>query len=136
LSIHKASDGKEFFDPRRAHIYERSLTAEKSRQDLISAPGGVQHEAAIKEHGPVRKVIYDLEGAGRHRLTFTHADGGTSSSVHPQAYRAHSIVAQALGIDNPPAAVETHQRSRQYPIGPKENAEIRRHDHQEAEETA
>lgn len=134
MPILKASDGKEFFDPRRVHIYERSLMAEKSKQDLISAPGGVQHEAAIKEHGPVREAHYKVEGGGRHRLTFTHADGGTSTSVHPQAYRAHSVMAQALGIDNPPAAVETHQRSKQYPIGHKENQEIRRADHQETED--
>ena len=133
--IHKASDGHEFFDPRRAHIYEKSLKAEQSKKDLISAPGGAAHEAAINEHGPVREAHYTVEGGGRHRLTFTHADGQTSTSVHPQAYRAHSIMGQALGVDNPPAAVETHQRSRDYPIGKKEESEIRRHDHQEAEES-
>jgi len=129
--IHKASDGHEFFDPRRAHIYEKSLKAEQSKKDLISAPGGAAHEAAIKEHGPIRKAVLDMSEPGRHRLTFTHMNGKESTSVHPQAYRAHSIMGQALGVDNPPAAIETHQRSRQYPIGPKENAEIRRHDHQE-----
>lgn len=134
MPIIKASDGHEFYDPRRAHLYEKSLKAEQSKKDLINAPGGRAHEAAINEHGPVREVHYVSEGSGRHRLTFKHADGATSTSVHPQAYRAHSIMAQALGIDNPPAAVETHQRSRQYPIGPKENAEIRRHDNQETDD--
>jgi hypothetical protein len=132
--IHKAADGHEFYHPAQLRIYEEHLKSQESKQRLIDAPGGAAHEAAIKEHGPVREVHYTSEGMGRHRLTFTHQDGGKSTSVHPQAYRAHSIMASALGIDNPPAAVETHQRSRNMSIGPKENEDIRRHDHQEDEE--
>ena len=131
--IRKASDGHEFYHPAQLRIYEQHLKSQEAKQRLIDAPGGAAHEAAIKEHGPVREVHYVSEGMGRHRLTFTHQDGRESTSVHPQAYRAHSIMASALGIDNPPAAIETHQRSRNQPIGPKEEKNIRENDHQEAE---
>lgn len=134
MPLVKTSDGKEFYDPRRAHLYEKSIQGEKSRNDLANAPGGPAHAQAIREHGPVREVHYVVEGSGRHRLTFTHSDGRQSTSVHPQAFRAHSIMASALGIDNPPAAVETHQRARDHSIGPKEEENIRRNDHQEEEE--
>lgn len=134
MPVIKASDGHEFYDPRRARLYERSLMEDKSRRDIENAPGGPAHAAAIKEHGPVREVKYAAEGSGRHRLTFTHADGKTSTSVHPEAYRAHSIMASALGIDNPPAAINTHQRAKNAAIGPKENENIRRNDHREEED--
>lgn len=129
MGIYKADDGREFYDKRRLNLYNKSVQAERSLSDLSQAPGGLAHEQAIKEHGPVRSYRYDAEGSGRHRLTFWHADGKTSTSVHPQAYRAHSLAAQALGIDNPPAAVETHQRSKEHPIGPKEHEAIRHNDH-------
>lgn len=134
MPLVKTSDGKEWYDPRRAALWEKSVQAERSLSDLSKAPGGLAHEQAIKEHGPVKSYRYDAEGNGRHRVTLYHSDGASSTSVHPQAYRAHSIAAQALGIDNPPAAVETHQRSKDHPIGPKEDAAIRTHDHQVVEE--
>lgn len=133
MPVLKATDGHEFYHPAQLRIYEEHLKSQEAKQKLIDAPGGAAHEAAIKDHGPVREVHYQAEGMGRHRLTFTHQDGKTSTSVHPQAYRAHSIMASALGIDNPPAAVETHQRGRNAPIGPKEETEIRRNDHQEGD---
>jgi hypothetical protein len=56
-------------------IYEEHLKSQEAKQRLIDAPGGAAHEAAIKEHGPVRGYSVDVEGMGRHRLTLRHADG-------------------------------------------------------------
>lgn len=120
-----ARDGKEFGHPMQGRKYDQWL------QQKEKAPGGPQHEHDIRAHGPVREVTIKREGLGRHVLTAKHADGYVHQSVHPEAFRAHQIQAQMLGIDEPPPAVQTHARSRAHPIGPKEEDRIRHEDHAE-----
>ena len=68
------------------------------------------------------------DGPGRWRLTTKHADGQESTSVHPQVWRAHEVAGKYLNPDGPPGALETHQRARSHPTGPKEDERIAKED--------
>ncbi len=126
----KASDGREFGNPAQARLYEKSL-AERGMDDVKNAPGGEEHEHNVKMHGIVKETTIKFDGPGRWRHTATHADGTKTTSVHPEAYRAHQVQAKYLGVDQAPPAIETHNRSRSHPVGPKEIERIDREDGRE-----
>lgn len=129
---YKAKDGRSFTHPMQGQAYDRSL-AEEGQQQTKDAPGGPQHEEAVRAHGLAKKVIIERDGNGRTRLTATHADGFKHTSVHPEAYRAHDLGRELLGIEAPPA-LQTHSRARSQPRGPKEDERVASEDHREVEE--
>lgn len=129
-----AKDGRHFTHGQQGRKYDNYL-AEQGRDAAENAPGGDFADAAMKEHGNVRRVVIEREGNGRHRVTVEHFDGHESTQVHPEAHLAHQVAAHFLGVDNPPPAVQTHSRSRAYPIGPKEHERLKREDNQEVEES-
>lgn len=96
------------------------------------APGGPSHKDSLDQHGFVKDVRIVREGNGRHRVTAIHQDGTKYTSVQPEAYRAHEIARELLGIE-PPPAVATHSRARSHPQGPKEDERIRKEDSREEE---
>lgn len=122
-----AKDGKQFTHPMQGQVHDRWL------RDSEKAPGGPTHKDALLQHGPVKKIVIEREGMGRHRVTATHQDGETHTSVHPEAYRAHEITRELLGIE-PPPAIQTHSRARAQPQGPKEEDRIRKEDHREEDD--
>ena len=130
---YKASDGREFGNPAQARLYEKSL-ADRGADDVANAPGGEQYEADVKAHGTVHEAHIKAEGNGRWRLTTTHADGAKSTSVHPQWFRAHELAGKYFDPDGKPAALETHQRARAHPAGPKEEERIAREDGREVDD--
>lgn len=130
--IYKARDGKEFHDTIRGRKYDAWL-AKESELDTKEAPGGPTHKADLEEHGFVKKITISREGNGRHRVEAVHQDGFHHNSVHPEAYRAHDIARDLLGIE-PPPALGTHSRSRTQPRGPKEDERIAREDGREVPE--
>lgn len=107
-------DGRRFASTQQLRKYEAS------QDELGKAPGGTNWDAALRDHGNVRKIIIEREGNGRHRVTSTHADGFTATSVHPEAFRAHEVAKTLLGLDEPPPAIKTQVRARQTETGPKE----------------
>ena len=129
---YKAKDGRSFTHPMQGQAYARGL-AEEGQQQTKDAPGGPQHEEAVRAHGLAKKVIIERDGNGRTRLTATHADGFKHTSVHPEAYRAHDLGRELLGIEAPPA-LQTHSRARSQPRGPKEDDRVASEDHREVEE--
>ena len=129
---YKAKDGREFTHPMQGQAYDRGL-AEEGQEQTKEAPGGPQHEDAIRQHGLASKVVIERDGNGRTRLTATHADGFKHTSVHPEAYRAHDLGRELLGIEAPPA-LQTHSRARSQPRGPKEDERIAQEDSREIED--
>jgi hypothetical protein len=121
-----ATDGRHFTHPLQGRNYDRSL-AEESEKQTKDAPGGPQHEEAVRQHGLAKKVVIERDGNGRTRLTATHADGFKHTSVHPEAYRAHDLGRELLGIEAPPA-LQTHSRARSQPRGPKEDERVAQED--------
>ncbi len=121
MATFTASDGKTFHHAQQHQKYQNWLD-EKEK-----APSGNVHKQAILDHGNVRGINISVEGAGRHRVTLKHADGATSTSVHPQSYRALEV-AKEFYVPPPPDAIETHARSRVHPTGPKEADRVRRED--------
>lgn len=140
---YKATDGREFTHAGLYHNYQRGLDedareqlAQKSAQQIEDAPGGPEHEANIKAHGPVLESTIKYDGAGRWRHIATHRDGSKSESVHPEAFRAQQIQGRYFGIDEPPPAIKTHQRSRQVPTGEREQERQDREDGRQNNENA
>lgn len=136
----RTSDGHEFPTRQRAELYERSLPEQRSlvargKDDFENAPGGAAWEHDRKTHGPVLESTIKYEGPGRWRVTAKHGDGYTHTSVHPQRARADEVQDHLLDLDQPPAALQTHQRAKATPQGPKESERIRLEDHREDEET-
>lgn len=123
----KAKDGKEFGHPEQARLYDKSLDTKEN------APGGPSHLHDLREHGPVKKITIERTGNGRHEVRAVHQDGFRSQSVHPEAFRAHEIARELLGIE-PPPAIQTHSRARSQPTGPKEDERIRQEDGREEDE--
>lgn len=119
---YKARDGRIFPSVVQGRAYDRSL-AERGGDDVEAAPGGPQHEHDLKTHGIAKSIKIEYDGPGRWRHTSEHADGYKSTSVHPEAYRAHEVAKNYLGIE-PPPAVQTHARSRAHPVGPKESERL------------
>lgn len=132
---YKAKDGRTFTHPMQGQAYDRGL-AEEGHDLTKEAPGGPQHEDAIRHHGLANKIIIERGpevGNGRTRLTAIHADGHKHTSVHPEAYRAHDLGRELLGIEAPPA-LQTHSRARSQPRGPKEDERVAKEDSREVEE--
>lgn len=132
---YRAKNGKIFATVVQGRKFDRSLDeqrtqthADRGRQDAEDAPGGQQHLADIKQHGVVSEAHIVSEGNGRWRLTTKHADGQESTSVHPQWFRAHELAGRYFDPDGKPPALETHQRSRNAPVGPKEDARVAKED--------
>ena len=109
--------------------YESSL-ADKGKTDVNKAPGGMQHQDALRHHGLAMEVTIKREGNGRTRITAKHQDGFKHEQVHPETYRAHDMARELLGIE-PPPAVQTLGRSRAQPTGPKEDERVRKEDNRE-----
>lgn len=135
----KASDGKRFATVSQARRYEESIgnLQRTSLSDLAKARGGPSHQDDLNQHGFVKKLSIERDGNGRHKVTAVHNDGFKHQSVHPEAYRAHDIARELLGIE-PPPALATHSRSRAQPRGPKEDERVAKEDSREidgAEET-
>lgn len=136
--MYVAKDGRKFGSTLQGRKHDRFLlenpthvpTTMKSQQDLKEAPGGTSWENDLKMHGPVKKIVLERTQLGRQELKATHADGYEHQSVHPEAFRAHQIMGQLLGIEAPPA-IQTHQRAKAHPIGPKETGRIARDDHED-----
>lgn len=129
---YKAKDGRHFTHPMQGRVYDQSLAAQ-GKENAGRAPGGAQHEDAIRQHGLASKVVIERVGNGRTRLTATHADGFKHTSVHPETYRAHDLGRELLGIEAPPA-LQTHSRARSQPRGPKEDERVALEDNREVEE--
>jgi len=129
----QASDGHAFPTRNRADKYQQSLV-DRGREDFAKAPGGQSWENDRRLHGPVLDSTIRYEGPGRWRVEAKHADGHVHSSVHPQRSRANEVQEHLLDLDQPPAALQTHQRSRAQPQGPKETERIREEDHRERED--
>lgn len=129
---YKAKDGRHFTHPMQGQAYDRGL-ADEGQEQTKEAPGGPQHEDAIRQHGLANKVVIERDGNGRTRLTATHADGFKHTSVHPEAYRAHDLGRELLGIEAPPA-LQTHSRARSQPRGPKEDERIAQEDSREIDD--
>jgi hypothetical protein len=130
-----AKDGRHFTHPLQGRTYDKSL-AEEGHDQTKDAPGGPQHEEAVRAHGLASKIIIERGesvGNGRTRLTAIHADGFKHTSVHPEAYRAHDLGRELLGIEAPPA-LQTHSRARSQPRGPKEDERVAQEDSREVEE--
>lgn len=127
-----AKDGRHFTHSMQGRAYDKSL-AEEGQDKIKDAPGGPQHEEAVRAHGLAKKVIIERDGNGRTRLTATHADGFKHTSVHPEAYRAHDLGRELLGIEAPPG-LQTHSRARSQPRGPKEDERVANEDNREVEE--
>ena len=108
-----ARDGRTFATAIQRQKYEQWKDTE------ARAPGGLAHEEAVRLHGPARSISMTVSGNGRFEVTSKHADGFTYKGVHPQAYVAHDVIGHLSGV-NAPIAVETHNKARQYPTGPKE----------------
>lgn len=134
----RASDGREFTHEGLYRNYQRGLDQDardrlalKGQRQIENAPGGPEHEANIKAHGPVLESTIKYDGAGRWLHIATHQDGIKSKSVHPEVFRAQQIQGRYFGIDEPPPAIKTHQRSRQVPTGEREQERIDREDGRE-----
>lgn len=121
---HMSRDGRRFAHPMQARARDRWLEQEDK------APGGPAHEEAARLHGPASRVVIETEGAGRHRVTSTHPDGFTHTSVHPERFRAFETGSSLAGVEAPPA-VATHGRARAHPTGPKEDERQRHEDGRE-----
>lgn len=133
-----AKDGRRFGHPVQGRKYDESLERDKSetergKQDVESAPGGEMWEADLNAHGMVTKITIENEGPGRWRHTALHADGIESTSVHPEAYRAHQVAGHYMALE-PPPAIATHSRARSFPVGPKEKERLDREDNREVED--
>lgn len=124
-----AKDGKRFPTTMQGRKYDDWLVQKDK------APGGTSQQQALKDNGPVRSITMTREGMGRHRLSVEHFNGTKSTEVHPEAFRAHQVMAAYLGIDTPPPAIQTHQRARSQPTGPKEAENLREQDHRNPEST-
>lgn len=124
---YKAKDGKILPTVMQGRKYDESL-AEKSKSETENAPGGPEHIENVRAHGVVHKSVIEFEGNGRWRHTATHADGVESTSVHPQWHRAHDVQAMYFDPDGKPGALETHQKSRSHPVGPKESERLDKED--------
>lgn len=136
---YRAKDGKRFSNSIQGRRYDESLApaashATQGRADFDKAPGGNQHEHFAKIHGPARRITIEAEGNGRHRVTVVHSDGERSTSVHPEGFRAFQVGQAAYGISDAPPAVQTHQRARAQPIGPKEDERLKHEDQRVVEE--
>lgn len=130
---YRASDGKVFPSRMRAEKYQASI-AQKGKDDFDNAPGGASWEHDRKQHGPVTESTIKMDGTGRWLVKAKHGDGHVHQSVHPQRARANEVQEHLLDLDNPPAALQTHQRSKAHPQGPKESDRIREEDHREDED--
>lgn len=135
--IYTAKDGKRFNNNIQGRKYDESLGAlhRNSLADLAGARGGLAHQDAVTQHGLARKVTIEREGNGRHRVTAVMADGHKHTDVHPEAFRAHDIARELLGIEAPPA-IQTHGRARSQPTGPKEDERVRKEDNREEDQYA
>lgn len=121
------------YEEAEGNLWRPSLTdsmARKGAEEVSDAPGGPSQEEAVRQHGLAKKVTITREGNGRHRIEAQMADGSSYTSVHPEAYRAHDIAKDLLGIEAPPA-FQTAGRARSQPIGPKEEERIRWEDGRE-----
>ena len=137
-----AKDGHRFpsrlqlrkYEEAEGNLWRPSLTdtARRSAEDVADARGGAAHEDAVRQHGLAKKVTITREGMGRHRIEAELADGTRHTSVHPEAFRAHDIAKELLGIEAPPA-FQTSGRARSQPTGEKESDRIRREDGREEE---
>ncbi len=124
-----AKDGKTFPNAIQGRKYDESIGGLKrdSLSDLAKARGGPSHSDDLAQHGFVKKVSIIREGNGRHKVEAVHQDGFKHQSVHPEAYRAHDIARELLGIE-PPPALGTHSKARTQPRGPKEDERVAKED--------
>ncbi|MGH9438580.1 MAG: hypothetical protein ACRD22_11985 [Terriglobia bacterium] len=120
-----ARDGKTFPTTIQLRRYEGWL-------DSKAAPGGRDHERAMKEHGIPNKVTIERGPMGRHRITATHPDGHTSTVVQGSNEAAHSILGDMLGV-NPPIGQDIQRNASAHPTGPAESKRLAIEDHRETE---
>ena len=113
-----ATDGRKFMHHQLGRRYDDALAA-RGEQHAQNAPGGPFAQAAFKEHGHAQKVIIEREGLGRHRITVEHVDGAKSTHVAPDAFRAQQMAGELLQVEPMPSGA-VHARSRQFPVGERE----------------
>ncbi|MGH7442140.1 MAG: hypothetical protein ACREKE_05635 [bacterium] len=120
-----AKDGKIFPSTIQLRRYEGWL-------DSKAAPGGRDHEQAIKEHGTPHKVVIERGPMGRHRITATHPDGHVSTVVQGSNDAAHSILGDLLGV-NAPISQDVHRNASAHPTSREESSRIATEDQREVE---
>jgi len=133
---YRAGDGRVFPNVQQGRQYDYYLQSlpGRGREMTNQAPGGPAHEMAVRNHGTAKELHIVYQGPSRWRATSVHADGHRHTEVRPEAYLAHQIGGTLLGSDNPPLGIATHRNSRNQPIGPKENDEIRKADRRERDD--
>jgi len=131
----KVDPTRHFNSQLRADKFDRAAREERGlqdqgRSDVDNAPNediafaGARHGIVVEHH-------YKVVGNGQHEVYLKFADGFEHTSRHPEQFRAHQIATRAMGLDDPPPAIRTHNRARAHPVGPKEDERLAREDHRE-----